>query len=194
MTETPQPDPTPAMPDTLSHADRVARTIRVDQAGEYGAVRIYQGQRAVLGKVRGPAGTATAKALAEMEAAERRHLDTFNALMVERRVRPTLLSPLWHVAGFALGAGTALLGEKAAMACTVAVEEVIEDHYARQADTLKDADEAKLVGEIEQARAGEIEHRDTALAAGARDAAGYEALTAVVKAGSKLAIWLSERI
>ncbi|HEY1722671.1 MAG TPA: demethoxyubiquinone hydroxylase family protein [Magnetospirillaceae bacterium] len=186
MSESTEPKP---MPDMLSPEERVARTIRVDQAGEYGAVRIYQGQRAVLGK----AG-ASAKALAEMEAAERQHLATFNALMVERRVRPTALSPLWHIAGFALGAGTALLGEKAAMACTVAVEDVIEEHYARQAEALKASGETKLVGEIERARAGELEHRDTALAAGAKDAPGYEALTAVVKAGSKLAIWLSERI
>jgi ubiquinone biosynthesis monooxygenase Coq7 len=178
----------PAM-EVLSARERVARTIRVDQAGEYGAVRIYQGQRAVL-----KGSPATAKVLSAMEEAERRHLATFNALMVERRVRPTLLAPLWHLAGFALGAGTALLGEKAAMACTVAVEDVIEEHYARQAEALKDSGEAKLVAEIAHAREGELEHRDAALAAGAKAAPGYEALTTVVKAGSKLAIWLSERI
>ncbi len=194
MADEPEKSPAPPMPDVLSPGERVARTIRVDQAGEYGAVRIYQGQRAVLGKGRVRAAAATAKALAEMEEAERRHLAAFNALMVERRVRPTLLSPLWHLAGFALGAGTALLGEKAAMACTVAVEEVIEDHYARQAEALADAGEPRLVAEIEKARAGEVEHRDAALAAGAKEAPGYEALTAFVKAGSRLAIWLSERV
>lgn len=183
----------PPEPDMLSPAERVARVVRVDQAGEYGAVRIYQGQRAVLGQAR-RTSAATAKALAEMEEAERRHLATFNALMVERRVRPTLLTPLWHLAGFALGAGTALLGEKAAMACTAAVEDVIEEHYARQAEALKDSGETRLVEEITKARAGELEHRDTALAAGAKEAPAYEALTAFVKAGSKLAIWLSERI
>jgi ubiquinone biosynthesis monooxygenase Coq7 len=177
-----------SMPDMLSPAERVARMIRVDQAGEYGAVRIYQGQRAILGKREADA------ALAKMEEAERRHLDTFNALMRERRVRPTLLQPLWHLAGFALGAGTALLGEKAAMACTVAVEEVIEDHYARQAARLEGSGEVRLKGEIEQARAGEIEHRDAALASGAREAPGYTALTTAVKTASRLAIWLSERL
>jgi 3-demethoxyubiquinol 3-hydroxylase len=196
MSESENPAP-PPMPDMLSLRERVARTIRVDQAGEYGAVRIYQGQRAVLATRaagRGRDAAATSKALADMEEAGRRHLATFNALMVERRVRPTLLSPLWHLAGFALGAGTALLGEKAAMACTVAVEEVIEEHYARQAEALKDAGEAKLVDEIVRAREGELEHKDTALAAGAKEAPAYEALTAFVKAGSKLAIWLSERV
>jgi len=176
------------VPDMLSPTERVARMIRVDQAGEYGAVRIYQGQRAVLAR-RG-----TDAALAKMEEAERAHLATFNALMVERRVRPTLLSPLWHLAGFALGAGTALLGEKAAMACTVAVEEVIEDHYARLAAALDHPDDAKLKAEIVHARAGEAEHREAALAAGAREAPGYAALTAAVKTASKLAIWLSERV
>jgi ubiquinone biosynthesis monooxygenase Coq7 len=175
-------------PDTLSPAERVARMIRVDQAGEYGAVRIYQGQRAILGK------RASDAALAKMEEAERKHLATFNALMVERRVRPTLLQPLWHLAGFALGAGSALLGEKAAMACTVAVEEVIEEHYGNQASALSGGGEAKLLHEIETARAGEIEHREEALAAGAREAPGYTALTAAIKTGSRLAIWLSERI
>ena len=176
----------PPMPDMLSPAERIARMIRVDQAGEYGAVRIYQGQRAVLGK-----GGSDA-ALAKMEEAERRHLATFDKLMVERRVRPTLLQPLWHLAGFALGAGTALMGEKAAMACTAAVEEVIEGHYARQAEAL--ADEPALRATVEEARAGEVEHRDEALAAGARDAAGYTALTAAIKTASRLAIWLSERV
>ena len=180
MSDKPSRKPSPPpMPDLLSPRERVERMIRVDQAGEYGAVRIYQGQRAVLGKA------ASGAALAKMEQAERAHLATFDKLMVERRVRPTLLQPLWHLAGFALGAGTALLGEKAAMACTVAVEEVIEEHYARQAETLAGTEPVLKT---------EIEHRDTALAAGAKEAPGYDALTAVVKAGSKLAIWLSERV
>ncbi len=173
-------------PDGLGPAERMARMIRVDQAGEYGAVRIYQGQRAVLG-----AGQ-TGESLREMEEAERRHLATFNKLMVERRVRPTLLQPLWHLAGYALGAGSALLGEKAAMACTVAVEEVIEAHYARQAERL--AGDPALRAQVLEAREGEIEHRDQALAAGARQAPGYPLLSAAIKAGSRLAIWLSERV
>jgi len=114
-------------------------------------------------------------------------------VLVERRVRPTVLSPLWNVAGFALGAATALMGDKAAMACTVAVEETIEEHYAHQAAALGD-DEADLRTTVEKFRAEELEHRDTALAAGAEQAPAYEALSAVIKTGSRLAIWLSTRI
>ena len=170
----------------------VERTIRVDQAGEFGAVRIYEGQLAAL-RLTGRAKGAASRKIAEMAAAERAHNKEFDRLLAQRRVRPTALSPLWHVAGFALGAATALMGEKAAMACTVAVEETIDEHYAAQAATLGD-DEAELRATIEKFRADEIEHRDTALAAGAEQAPGYEALSSVIKAGSKLAIWLSTRL
>jgi ubiquinone biosynthesis monooxygenase Coq7 len=168
--------------------EKVERILRVDQAGEYGAVRIYQGQRAVLGDK-----AACGPTLRHMEEQERRHLAVFNELVGQRRIRPTLLQPLWHVAGFALGAGTALLGEKAAMACTVAVEEVIDDHYARQAAELG-PEEAALKRTVEEFRGEEVEHRDIALANGAQQAPAYPLLTAAVKAGSRLAIWLSERI
>jgi ubiquinone biosynthesis monooxygenase Coq7 len=161
--------------------------IRVDHAGEYGAVRIYEGQLAVLGR------SANGDTLRHMLHQEQEHLDAFNKLIVERRVRPTLLTPLWHAAGFALGAGTALLGEKAAMACTEAVEEVIDEHYAAQADALGE-DENGLRSSIEKFRAEEVEHRDIAREKGAAEAPGYELLTAAVKTGSRLAIWLSTRI
>ncbi len=164
----------------------VERMIRVDQAGEFGAARIYAGQLAVLGS------TEDGPVLRHMAEQEQRHLETFNAMVAERGVRPTVLSPLWHVAGFALGAGTAMLGREAAMACTVAVEEVIDEHYARQRDRLGD-DEAKLRETIEEFRREEVEHRDTAIEHDARNAPGYELLTGAVKAGSRLAIWLSER-
>ena len=121
------------------------------------------------------------------------HLAAFDRLIADRRVRPTALTPLWRVAGFALGAGTALLGEKAAHACTVAVEETIDEHYRRQAERLGD-DEAELRDTIERFRADEIAHRDEALERGALEAPGYEALTSAIKAGSRLAIWLSERL
>ncbi len=165
----------------------VARMIRVDQAGEYGAARIYAGQIAVL------KDTESAPLIRHMAEQEQHHLDTFNTMLSERRVRPTVLTPLWHAAGYALGAGTALLGEKAAMACTVAVEEVIDEHYAAQADSLGD-DEADLKAIIEQFRAEEQEHRDIGYAEGAEQAPGYPVLTQAVKRASKLAIWLSERI
>lgn len=167
---------------------RLARMIRVDQAGEFGAVRIYQGQRAVLGR-----NPACAETLKHMEAQERDHLARFNRLLNQHRVRPTLLSPLWHVAGFALGAGTALLGEKAAMACTVAVEDVIEGHYASQEAELGD-DQPELRQIIAEFRADEVEHRDQALAKGAEQAPLYPLLHGAISAGTKLAIWLSERI
>ena len=175
------------LPGDPAPAEMIARMIRVDHAGEYGARRIYDGQLAVLG--RSPA----APAIREMAEAEQAHLDAFDALLVERRVRPTALAPVWHVAGFALGAASALLGERAAMACTVAVEEVIEAHYEGQAGRLGD-DEAALRRTLEEFGADEARHRATGLAHGAEQAPGYEALSAAVKRGTRLAIWLSERI
>ena len=172
--------------------DLVERTIRVDQAGEFGAVRIYEGQLAAL-RWTGRANSEAGRKIAHMAQQEREHNKVFDRLLVERRVRPTALSPLWNVAGFALGAATALMGDKAAMACTVAVEETIEEHYAGQAAKLGD-DEAKLKATVEKFRAEEIEHRDEALASGAEQAPAYEVLTTAIKAGSRLAIWLSTRI
>jgi len=169
----------------------IRRMLRVNQAGEYGAVRIYEGQLAVLG------GTESAPVIRDMAEQERRHLDAFNKLIPARRVRPTALMPLWHLAGFALGAGTALMGEKAAMACTVAVEEVIDEHYAGQVAALRklgDEGDADLGEVFEQFRQEEVEHKQISLHHGARDAPGYGPLTALVKAGSRLAIWLSTRI
>jgi len=124
---------------------------------------------------------------------EQQHLGAFVELMRAHRARPTLLSPLWHAAGYALGAATALLGERAAMACTVAVEEVIDEHYADQAERLGDA-EPELAAAIGEFRADELAHRDAALEHGATEALGYDLLSAVVKTGSRLAIWLSTRI
>ncbi|NQV82174.1 MAG: demethoxyubiquinone hydroxylase family protein [Rhodospirillales bacterium] len=167
----------------------IARMIRVDHAGEYGAVRIYEGQLSVLG------GAASAPVIEHMAEQERRHLDAFNKMVPGRRVRPTALLPLWHAAGFALGAGTALLGEKAAMACTVAVEEVIDEHYASQIAKLDaDGGEGELRETLETFRREEVEHRQTGLDHGAEEAPGYEILTGAVKAGSRLAIWLSTRL
>ena len=164
---------------------QVARMIRVDHAGEYGAKRIYDGQLAVLGR------TKAAEEIRRMAEQEARHLAAFDALVRERRVRPTALSPLWHAAGYALGAATAMLGERAAMACTVAVEEVIDEHYARQVEALGDA-EPGLKAALEEFRANEQEHRDAALAQGGGDAPAP--LSAAIKAGTRLAIWLSTRL
>ena len=175
------------MPGDAGPRSRVARMIRVDHAGEFGAVRIYEGQLAVLG--RGEDGPV----IRHMAEQERGHRAAFEDLIGERRVRPTALLPLWHVAGYALGAGTALLGREAAMACTVAVEDVIDRHYARQIAELGD-DEPELKRTFERFREEELEHRDTGLERGAERAPAYALLSAAVRAGSRLAIWLSERI
>lgn len=169
----------------------VAAMIRVDHAGEYGAVRIYAGQLAVLGV--SPATARSAELVRHMASQEDHHLETFDRLLTQRDVRPTALVPVWHAAGFALGAVTALMGEKAAMACTEAVEEAIDDHYARQQDRLKGRD-PELEDVVARFRAEEIEHRDTARTEGAKEAPGYPILTGLVKAGCRLAIRLSERI
>jgi ubiquinone biosynthesis monooxygenase Coq7 len=170
----------------------VAAMIRVDHAGEYGAVRIYDGQLAVAQLSLWGRGRAR-DAVRHMAEEEKRHLARFDALVRERGVRPTLLHPLWHAAGYALGVATALLGERAAMACTVAVEEVIDAHYQDQAERLGDAD-PELARTIAEFRADELQHRDLALEHGAAEAPGYELIAAAVKTGSRLAIWLSERL
>jgi len=165
-----------------------ASMLRVDQAGEYGATRIYAGQLAVL-----RANCPEAKLISRMAAQEERHLHRFDRLMSERRVRPTVLQPLWNVAGFALGAATALMSEKAALACTDAVETEIDRHYRQQLDELGD-DEPALASDIAEFRAEEVEHRDTARQAGAAGAFAYPLLTASIRAGCRLAIELSKRI
>lgn len=175
------------LPGDLDREALIARMIRVNHAGEFGAKRIYQGQLSVLGDAK------SAPVIKHMADQEQQHLDTFEHLIVERRVRPTLLSPLWHVAGFALGAATAALGERAAMACTVAVEEVIDEHYAAQQAALGD-DEKDLRETIGRIRADEAAHHDTALAHEAELAPGYEVMSALIKRGSRIAIWLSSRL
>jgi ubiquinone biosynthesis monooxygenase Coq7 len=175
------------LPGDPTREQLIDRIIRVDHAGEYGAKRIYEGQLAM------PKGKPEAAVVRRMYEQELEHLKEFERLMVERRARPSVLHPLWHVAGFALGAATALMGPKAAMACTVAVEEVIDEHYRQQAETLG-TDEAPLQCTIEQFRADELHHRDAGLAHGAEQAPAYPALSAAIKAGSRIAIWLAERV
>lgn len=171
----------------MSPRDRAAM-LRVDQAGEYGATRIYAGQLAVLGD-RHPA----ARAIRHMATQEDRHLERFNALIAEHRVRPTLLQPLWQVAGFALGAVSAAISPEAAMACTVAIETEIDAHYGEQLAALGDEDPA-LADVISEFRAEEVEHRSTALAAGAEQAPAYPLFTGLVRLGCRAAIALSKRV
>ena len=165
-----------------------ASMLRVDQAGEYGATRIYAGQLAVLRR-----NAPESQLIARMAAQEERHLKRFNELMTARRVRPTALQPLWSVAGFALGAVTALISEKAALACTDAVETEIDKHYAEQLEQLG-KDDPEFSADIAEFQAEELEHRDTAREAGAAQAIGYPLLTAAIRAGCRVAIGLSKRI
>lgn len=162
--------------------------LRVDQAGEYGATRIYAGQLAVLRR-----NSPNAKLIQRMAAQEQRHLQRFDALMAERRVRPTLLQPLWNVAGFALGAATALISEEAALACTEAVETEIDRHYQDQIDALGDSDR-ELSADIAEFQAEEVEHRETAIAHGSAAAPGHPLMIAAIRAGCRVAIGLSKRI
>jgi ubiquinone biosynthesis monooxygenase Coq7 len=162
--------------------------VRVNQAGEYGATRIYGGQLAVLRR-----NCPESRLIARMAGQEERHLKRFNALLTERRVRPTLLQPVWNVAGFALGAATALMSEEAAMACTDAVETEIDKHYASQLRELRGED-PELAADIAEFQAEEVEHRDVAREAGAADALGYPLLTAAIRAGCRAAIAISKRV
>ena len=165
-----------------------ASMLRVDQAGEYGATRIYAGQLAVLRR-----NSPASKLVSRMAAQEAAHLHRFDRLIAERRVRPTALQPVWNVAGFALGAATALMSEEAAMACTDAVETEIDRHYGQQLAELGD-DDPELSADIERFRAEELEHRDTAREAGSGRAVGYPILTAAIRAGCRVAIALSKRV
>lgn len=170
--------------------DHLARMIRVDQAGEFGATRIYAGQLAVMGD-RGP-HSAEIAGMAEQEAG---HRAKFDALMARRGVRPTALQPFWDRAGFALGAATALIGPEAAMACTAAIETEIDDHYSRQLDQLHESGEdPELAAMIEEFRDDEREHRDAALAAGAERAPAYPLLSGLIRLGCRAAIRISERV
>jgi len=177
------------LPGSKNISEQIAQMIRVDHAGEFGAQRIYEGQLAVLGKKTSSMTTQ----IKHMASQEEEHLAAFEKLIVERQVRPTALYPLWHVAGFALGVATAMLGEKAAMACTVAVEEVIDEHYQQQLDAL-DEEEPQLRKMITKFRHEEIEHKNIGLDHGAEDVVYFPLLRAAIRAGSKAAIWLAKRV
>ena len=170
---------------------RLAEMLRVDHAGEFAAVHIYRAQRAVLEARKGKAEISDD--LTEMEGHEQVHLDRFNALLNEHQVRPTAMIPLWKVAATVLGAGTALISEKAAHACTEAVESVIEKHYAEQIAEIKDRD-PELAAELTQFREEELMHHDHAIAHGSREAPAYRLLSGVIKLGCKAAIKISERV
>lgn len=172
---------------------RTEEMIRVDHAGEYGAVAIYRGQRAVFERL--PHKARMTGLLREMEEGEQHHLAEFDRLLTERTVRPTALAPFWQAAGWTLGAATALMGEKAAMACTSAVESVIEGHYKAQADELDAKGEhADLSATFRQFREDELGHHDTAISEGAEEAPGYKLLSRAIRAGCLAAIKVSQKV
>ena len=171
---------------------RIDEMIRVDHAGEHGAVRIYDGQLAVFDKI--PGMEKTAELVRHMAQQEEAHLAHFDNLIVERNVRPTAFGPLWNMAGFALGAATALMGEKAAMACTAAVETEIDAHYAAQYDELANGADDALREKIDEFRADEAAHRETAIEQGAEETPAYEAMSRLIRLGCRIAIRASEKI
>ncbi|MDG2533509.1 demethoxyubiquinone hydroxylase family protein [Sphingomonas sp. HITSZ_GF] len=162
--------------------------VRVDQAGEYGATRIYAGQLAVMGD-----RTPMARMIAGMASQEERHRAFFDSMIARRGVRPTALQPFWDVAGFALGAVTAAIGPEAAMACTAAIETEIDLHYQQQLEELGSGD-PELAEAVARFRDEELEHRDTALEHGAEQAPAYPVLSGLIRAGCRAAIAVSKRI
>lgn len=178
------------MAETLGNAKPdIASMIRVNQAGEYGAAQIYKGQLAVMGDDGPDSG-----AIHHMAEQEQRHLEAFDRMIVERNVRPTVLQPFWKVAGYALGAGTAIMGPRAAMACTAAVETEIDLHYQEQLEQLESENDPELLSKIAEFREEELEHKQTAIDSGAEDTPGYLVLSAVIRLGCKVAIGLSKRV
>lgn len=171
---------------TTSRRD-IERFLRVDHAGERAAQQIYKGQLAVL------ANHEMADEIRHMMDQEVEHLETFDSLLNERKVRPSLLDPLWGLAGFTLGVVTAAMGPKAAMACTIAVEEVIGEHYQKQADILGE-DEGDLQAIVERFRDEELEHRDIAVDHDGREARHYDLLRSVIQRGCRTAIKIAEKI
>ena len=161
--------------------------LRVDHAGETAAAKIYDGQLAIL------KDTPVGPTIQHMKDQEEEHLDTFNRLLVENDTRPTALLPLWNVMGYGLGVASALMGEKAAMACTIAVEEVIGEHYAKQAETL-DKNDNKLKSTLEKFRDDELDHLETGVQHDGKNAPGYEIMKTIVQFGCRTAIKISEKI
>ena len=167
----------------------IERFLRVDHAGERAAQQIYRGQLAIL------RNHSSGPEIQHMMEQEQEHLDTFDTLLNDYKVRPSLLDPLWGAAGFMLGATTAALGPKAAMACTIAVEEVIGTHYDRQVQDLNNRhEEPELVKTLARFRDEELEHRDIAVEHDGRQAPAYGLMKAIIQTGCKTAIKIAEKI
>lgn len=184
--------PRPPLPGRKADATRIAEMIRVDHAGEYGAVAIYEGQLAVFGKI--PSKVRIANQLRHMAEDEQAHLDAFDGFIRTRGVRPTALMPVWKIAGRTLGVATALMGEKAAHACTEAVETVIEGHYTDQIGELEISGETDLAGTFTTFRDEEVAHKNLAVEEGAKEAFGYPLLSRLIEAGCRTAIGITTKI
>ena len=169
-------------------SEKIDEILRVDHAGELGASKIYEGQIKVLGK------TSIGPMLQHMKDQEQVHLDTFHNLLNDHKVRPTALIPIWEIAGYTLGVITASLGKEAAMACTIAVEEVIGKHYDKQAESLKDKKYTQLRNKLLQFRDEELEHKDIATDNNGENTYGYKFLKFFIQSGCKAAIKISEKI
>ena len=165
--------------------------IRVDHAGERGAIKIYEGQLLALKTIK--QDDDLRDQIEEMKKQEKEHLEYFEKEIQKRKIKPTYLLPLWDVMGVALGFGTALLGKKAAMLCTASVEEVIEDHYQNQLKKLGN-DEMDLKAKIEKFKGEEVDHKNIAYEAGASNKGIYSVMDKVIRTGSRIAITISEKI
>ena len=165
--------------------------IRVDHAGERGAIKIYEGQLLALSTIRQDKNLR--RIIEEMKEQEKEHLEYFEKEIQKRNMKPTYLLPLWDLMGISLGFGTALLGKKAAMLCTASVEEVIEDHYKNQLRKIGE-DEKDLKAKIEKFKEDEVNHKNTAYESGANKTGLYSIMDKIIKTGSKIAITISEKI
>ena len=170
--------------------NKIEEIIRVDHAGERGAIKIYDGQLLALQLLK--ADPDLEKKVAEMKEHEKEHLKYFEQQLADRKIRPTLLLPLWDFLGTALGFGSAIMGKKAAMVCTASVEEVIDKHYLDQINQLG-PDEKELKKKITKFRLDELHHKNIAYDEGASKKGLYSIMDKMIKTGSKIAINISEK-
>ena len=165
--------------------------IRVDHAGERGAIKIYEGQLLALNTIR--EDKTLKRIIEEMKEQEKEHLEYFEKEIQKRNMKATYMLPLWDLMGISLGFGTALLGKKAAMLCTASVEEVIENHYENQLSKIGE-DEKDLKTKIEKFKGDEVNHKNTAYESGATKSGLYSIMDKIIRTGSKIAITISEKI
>jgi ubiquinone biosynthesis monooxygenase Coq7 len=174
-----------------TNKNKIEKFIRVDHAGERGAIKIYEGQLLALNTI--VKNEELKKKIEEMQIHEREHCDFFEKEIKRRNIKPTKFLPLWDLLGVGLGFGSTLIGKKAAMLCTASVEEVIDKHYQNQINQLKN-DEKELKSKIIKFRDDELHHKDIAYKEGATKEGFYSIMDKIIKTGSKIAIGISEKI